>query len=309
VNKPEPRHPIQVVARRTGLSADVIRAWERRYQVVEPTRANGSRRLYSDADVERLTLLRRATSAGRRIGDVAGLSTSALRELVSDDAESEAGVAIPGGSAAAQHLQVCRKAVRQLDPVGLHQCLANAAVTLSTPVLLEQLIGPLMHDIGVQWREGELRVCHEHMATPQVSGFLHAMVQAAASATSGPIVIVATPAGQHHEVGALMAALTAATEGWAVIYLGADLPAEDIAAAALQRGARAVALSLTFPPDDPALADELRRLSAALPDAVDLLVGGGSVDAYAEVLDQIGISRVNDFSLFRQELERLRGRA
>jgi len=67
------QHPIQVAARRSGLTSDVIRAWERRYRAVEPGRSATNRRLYSDDDVERLLLLGQVTRAGRRIGDVAGL--------------------------------------------------------------------------------------------------------------------------------------------------------------------------------------------------------------------------------------------
>jgi DNA-binding transcriptional MerR regulator len=84
-NVTDPQHPIQVVARRTGLSADVIRAWERRYKAVTPQRAANSRRLYSDIDVEKLGLLRRATSAGRRIGDIANQTIDELYKLVEND--------------------------------------------------------------------------------------------------------------------------------------------------------------------------------------------------------------------------------
>ena len=83
--KDTPIHPIQTVARRTGLTADVIRAWERRYRAVVPQRSETRRRLYSESDVERLLLLRRATLAGRRIGDVANMSTDELAPLVAAD--------------------------------------------------------------------------------------------------------------------------------------------------------------------------------------------------------------------------------
>src|SRR6185312_8172121 len=83
-------HPMRVVTRRTGLSADLLRAWERRYEVVKPSRSEGGRRLYSDADIERLRLLYRATLAGRSIGQVAELSTEALTALVRLDAEADA---------------------------------------------------------------------------------------------------------------------------------------------------------------------------------------------------------------------------
>lgn len=303
----EARHPIQVVARRTGLSADVIRVWERRYRVVEPHRASNARRLYSDADVERLTLLRQATAAGRRIGDVAALSTPALKDLVAADASAAPAPVSGGLGAARDHLAGCRKAVADMDPRAFHQALTNSAVALSTPVLLEQVIGPLMRDIGDQWRDGNLRVCHEHMASPMVRAFLTSLVHTASLNASGPVLVVATPTGQMHEAGAQMAALTAATEGWEILYVAPNLPADDIAAAAVQRGARAVALSLTFPPDDHRLADELRRLRALLPDGLPIVAGGASADAYGETLDELGVARINDFGLFRRELERLRG--
>src|SRR5437868_1909438 len=79
------RHPIAVVAERTGLSQDVLRVWERRYGAVHPARASGGQRLYTDADVERLALLSAATRAGRSIAQVATLETSALAALVDED--------------------------------------------------------------------------------------------------------------------------------------------------------------------------------------------------------------------------------
>ncbi|MEJ7810707.1 MAG: MerR family transcriptional regulator, partial [Gemmatimonadaceae bacterium] len=80
-----PRHPIGVVAERTGLSPDVLRVWERRYGVVRPVRASGGQRLYSTADVERLRLLHRATEAGRNISQLARLSIGELGQLVQED--------------------------------------------------------------------------------------------------------------------------------------------------------------------------------------------------------------------------------
>ena len=78
-----PKHPIRLVANRTGLTVDLIRAWEKRYSVVEPARSSTKRRLYSDYDIERLRLIRIAKQNGRRLADVAKLSLEALRDVVS----------------------------------------------------------------------------------------------------------------------------------------------------------------------------------------------------------------------------------
>ena len=81
----ETKHPIQIVSRRTGLSADVIRAWERRYKAVKPSRSANGRRLYSDNDVKKLMLLQRIISGGRRIGDIAKLNIKNLESLIESD--------------------------------------------------------------------------------------------------------------------------------------------------------------------------------------------------------------------------------
>ena len=104
-----------------------------------------------------------------------------------------------------------------------------------------------------------------------------------------------------------MVAAVAAGEGWRATYLGPDLPPEEIAAAATEKGAQVVALSLLYPPDDPGLADDLRRLRRLLSPSTALLAGGRACPAYGAVLDEIGAIRVPDLPTLRRELDRLRG--
>lgn len=313
----EPRHPIGVVSRRTGLKQDLIRAWERRYDAVEPARSDNNRRLYSDADIDRLNLLRRAVAGGRSIGQVAELPDDALEELISEDRAAVAAVkqrrreppqevtAAPPSARAESVLEVCLAAVRRLDGADLENQLRRAAVDLGRTALLERVLAPLLEQIGELWRQGELRPIHEHLATATVRS-LGATLQGQQPAAPAPRLLVTTPAGQVHEVGALLAAATAATEGWRVTYLGTDLPAEEIAAAARQVAARAVALSITYPPDDPRLGDELRRLQGLLDDSVALLVGGRAADSYEPALQGPSTHLVEELSDLRELLEALR---
>ncbi|ANM30127.1 hypothetical protein ABI59_11905 [Acidobacteria bacterium Mor1] len=309
----DPKHPIQVVVRRTGLTADVIRVWERRYNAVEPRRSDTNRRLYSDADVERLRLLRKATLSGRRIGDVAEYSDDELRQLTADDAEAEALAPRPAGKrndvSVQSHHDACLAAVRALDGDGLQQALSNAAVTLATPVLLERLLMPLLREIGDLWREGTLRVAHEHLASAIVRSFLGALKNrgnAGVAAESGPEVVVTTPAGQIHELGALMVAVTASLDGWRVTYLGPNLPAEEIAAAVRGRDCKALAMSVVYPADDPQLVVELRRLRDLLPEGLPVIVGGSAAHGYGQVLAEVGATVREDMQAFRRELESIR---
>ena len=165
---------------------------------------------------------------------------------------------------------------------------------------------PLMEAIGRSWQDGMLRVAHEHLATALVRSFIGALKDVGIPPEGSPEMIVATPSGTHHEIGALMVSVLAASDGWKVTYLGPDLPAEDIAAAARSRGAKVVALSIVYPVDDPQLGRELRRLGNQLEDDVTLFVGGASVNGYREVLDEIGASVTVDVSILREELKELR---
>jgi DNA-binding transcriptional MerR regulator/methylmalonyl-CoA mutase cobalamin-binding subunit len=307
----EPRHPIQVVARRTGLTADVIRAWERRHGAVSPDRSPTSRRLYSDADVERLLLLRRATLVGRRIGDVAHLAVQDLRGLVDADEAATARAPQTGppqvsdSPVAQRHLTACLDALRELEASRLEAALSAAAYTLPTPVLIEKVLAPLMRRVGDAWSEGSVGIGHEHLATVLVRSLLSTLRSAHSTPDSGPELLATTPIGQRHELGALMAAVIAASLGWRVAYLGPEIPAEEIAAVAEQRKARAIALSIVYPSDDPRVEDELRRLRHRLAPDTAILVGGPAVPAYERALREIGAVRAQNMSVLTAELERL----
>lgn len=301
-----------VVTRRTGLSPDLLRVWEKRYAVVKPTRSTGGRRLYSDADIERLQLLYRATLGGRSIGQVAKLPPDELAELVRRDAEADGAAGAAGRApsesarASAELLRDCLRAVERLDAPVLDSVLRRAVVALSADALLDELIVPLLERIGGRWREGTLRPVHGHLASTVLRRTLERVAETATSPRASPNLVVATPAGQVHEFGALLSAATAAVEGWRVTYLGAGLPAEDIAEAAAATRARAVAVSVVYPAGDPALAHEIRRLAALLPQRVALLVGGGATPAYRDALGDAGATVLSDLAGLRAELRRMR---
>ena len=179
-------------------------------------------------------------------------------------------------------------------------------VALSRPVLMADVVIPLMHSLGSAWQEGSVRAAHEHLATAVVRTFVGSLNGAFQVAASAPCVVVTTPAGQLHEIGALIAAATAAADGWRTTYLGPSLPADEIAGAARQNEARAVALSLVYPTDDPHVVSELKKLKQFLPTTTHLIVGGRGASAYRRVLDEIGATQPPDLDTFIEELRRLR---
>lgn len=292
--------PIRVVARRTGLSPHVIRAWERRYKVVEPRRSGTNRRVYSGADVEKLNLLQAAITSGHSIGRVATLSLEELRSMAaSTRADSSPSVK-------SKFVEACLSAVQSLNARQLESELARANLALGHVGLTQKVIAPLLGRIGELWRSGDLPVAHEHMASSVIRSTLGAMRESFDLPESAATIVVTTPTGQLHEFGALLAANAAGSEGWRVTYLGPNLPAAEIAGAAKGTGAKVVALSVIYPPNDPHLPVALKDLRRLLGSDVALIIGGRAARSYGSVMEEIGAMHIEDLSTFRSQLERLR---
>ena len=172
--------------------------------------------------------------------------------------------------------------------------------------MLQRVIAPLAQTIGQLWRDGVITAAHEHFASAVIRILLGHAAKPFAGSDSAPGIVVATPAGQIHELGALLVGAAAANLGWHVTYLGASLPAAEIAGAARQNHARAVALSLVYPEDDARLESELTRLRELLPADVVVLAGGRAMPAYREVLEAIGATQMHDLGHFCAALDDLR---
>lgn len=309
-----PRFPVRLVAVRTGLSPHVLRAWERRYGVVTPSRSEGGQRLYSELDVERLRRLRRLTEWGHSIRQLAPLSLEQLTRLEAEGAAEPAPAppagdpGRPDGAESTREIAIAAlRATREFAPRELQALLERAAVTLGVPAFLDQVVAPLLRAIGHGWAVRSVTVAQEHMATAvvrRVLGWILGLYEAGADA---PGIVVATPPGEGHEMGALMVAVSAAAEGWAVTYLGPDLPAEDLLAAVRQTRARAVGISIVNRGENDTAPALLKDIRAGLPDDVALLVGGAASGELREEAEAIGAQVIESLAEARAALHRLIG--
>jgi MerR family transcriptional regulator, light-induced transcriptional regulator len=300
-------HSIQSVARRTGLTAHVIRVWEKRYGAVQPSRTGTNRRLYTDAEIERLQLLRRATEAGHSIGAIATLENARLTELAAPVAESpRALTTTPRGKSAEGFVEQCIAATQKLDALAFEDALHRGTVALGQHGLLEQVVAPVAQAIGDLWRDGTITAAHEHFASAAIRVFLGHASRPFALPANAPHLIVATPSGQLHELGAVMVAAAATDLGWRVTYLGTSLPAAEIAGTATNSSARAVALSIVYPADDEQLPGELEKLRRYLPAEVTIIIGGRASASYDEAIKRIGAMRSGSLSEFCDQLNALR---
>lgn len=316
-----PRFPIRIAARRAGVSVDALRAWERRYGAVSPARTGGEQRLYSEADVERLALLRELTDAGHSISAIAGVSSDELRRLRAamgdpDGRTRTADVSsVPTGegtvpSDAPQILRACLRAVRSQDGEAVYRLLQREAFRRATLGFLEEIATPLMRRVGDEWAVGHLSEAQERLASGALRRVLGVVLQYLRiderdrdpAAPPPARVMTTTLAGERHELGALMAAAVAADLGCDVTYPGADLPAPALAAAARRARVDILALSL-LDGSAPRLAQrELSALRDLLPARTRILVGGASAALLDDVLEPLGAERVDSLRDWHQRL-------
>jgi DNA-binding transcriptional MerR regulator/methylmalonyl-CoA mutase cobalamin-binding subunit len=293
-------YTIGYAARQTHLSTHVIRAWEKRYGAIKPGRTETQRRLYSESDIQRLALLREATHAGHRIAQLVELDMDSLRELADRrkaEAASHQSIAFEEPTSNGYY-DASLSAVLKLDSRALEVALNRAAVMLTRKMVLAEVIFPLTEKIGELWASGKLKIVNEHMASTVLRSFLWDMMRSVTLPQGAPKIVVATPVNQWHELGALMIALLAVEAGWEALYYGPNLPSEEIAAAAVHKRVRAVALSIIYQIDEAQLLRELIKLRRYLSEAVTLVVGGRGLHAFQSSLEQIGVIQMHDVQEF-----------
>jgi methanogenic corrinoid protein MtbC1 len=205
--------------------------------VVEPLRTPGGTRRYSAADLERLRLVKAAVDAGHRISEVAHLEPAELRRRSAvAEARSEG------------RLDEILAALDHLDGVESQRLLSIQICALGPARFARELALPLVREIGERWANGQMGIAREHLASGVLRSLLGSALQPTATSLLGPRIVFASPTGERHELGLLMAALTAVGAGANALYLGAELPVEDLLGAVEDTDAAALALSLVVVP-------------------------------------------------------------
>ena len=304
----EDRFPIRVVARRTGLSVHAIRVWERRYKAVVPIRGTTNRRMYSNADIERLRLLRRATQLGHSIGHIANKDEQDLIALIAQDAPKTAATGRPQVPAerrpevAPEYLvELCIAAAEQCDDAGLAQALDQSRACLAESRVLDTFIVPLLERMNGLRNGGLLGLANLQMTFVLVEAYLTQLRLACPVSQDAPFLVVVAPSGHCHDLGAPIVAAIGAQAGWRVTCIGANLPAEEIARLAAHHRARAVALGTCSGAALAGMPEEIERLRSSLDPAIPLLVAARAMEHGTAS----GIVILSDVSAVREELARL----
>jgi methanogenic corrinoid protein MtbC1 len=239
---------------------------------VVPERSERGRQ-YATEDIERLILLSQLVQKGHAIGGIASRSDEELRGLLTQ----QPGQAAPAPAPSAEMVAPILEAVERFNTMGATFELSRLAALLSPRDLVYQVVIPLMREVGIRWHNGTLAIAQEHLVSQMLRTLLGSMMRLFRPANPAMKMVLATPAGESHEFGILAAAMLASLAGVEPVYLGSNLPAREIADAARRTSASVVTLSVTFPSEN--TQEELNEIAAAIPEGVELWVGGaGTTD-------------------------------
>ena len=312
-NKKTLLYPIRAVSKQTGISIDTLRAWEKRYQVVVPQRDERGR-LYTEADMQRLRLLNSAVEKGHAIGRVAALSNEDLEALVFSpsltprDAEP-ARTGVPGDvSAPPPAHRVVLEAIERLDYAEAERELSLLAAVLPPRELVHSIALPLMRQVGQAWHAGQLSIAQGHMTSSLLRNQLGALIPLHRRSTPATKLLFATPSGELHEFGILVAAMLAASGGLGITYLGANLPGEEIVFAAQKTAPQVVVLGFIGANHAKIGLAEIQKIAHKLPTQIELWVGGTRDDEMIEAVGQTRALLLDDFPRLEQHLIRLGAR-
>lgn len=300
------KYTIRTVAALTGLSQYTIRAWERRHQVTSPERTGTNRRQYGDEDVYRLKLLKQAISAGQSIGQAASFSNEELEKLNNQQISKVSSIRQGNQESLSpnQLLDECLDAIRRLDENELRDTLTRALAIIGANQYIEQFVLPVLEYVEHGWVDNTGSIAQEHMVSAVLRSNLEQLRNSIPNQNGAPRLLVTTPTGQMHEIGALIISVVAKLESWQVTYLGPNLPAKEIVAAVKQSGANALALSLVYPTDDPEMIHELTSLRNQLGQSFPLFVGGRAATSYLSQAEELNLQEVQEFDKFRDALHK-----
>jgi MerR family transcriptional regulator, light-induced transcriptional regulator len=294
---------IGAVARRTGVAVATLRAWESRYGVLQPCRSEGGHRLYSEDDVDRVLAVLRLTAQGWSVS-AAAASVTAERSpsrlgLVAEPPETtrETTDDAPRRDPTAQRLhETLARAVRTFDAVGAEEALDEAIARLGVAYALEDVVMPMLRDLGEGWEDDPALIAAEHFATNTLRPRLHRLLSGARGA-SAPVCIAAAPDHEDHELGVLAAAAVASDLGFRVTYLGARTPAS-----ALERSAATIRPDVVLV--GAITAHAARSFCASPPDvgSARLVVGGPGFNGLEDELPP-GATHSGPLSALRRTLQ------
>jgi DNA-binding transcriptional MerR regulator len=235
------------LSRRSGISPELLRAWERRYGLLQPTRSAGGLRLYSPTDLARVQAMQQHLADGYAAAEAAVLASQTASRRDEEIAASTTNEELAA-------------ALERFDDGEAHAAFDALLARLSIDALLREVILPYLHDLGERWERNEVSIAQEHFASTLLRGRLLGLARGWGRGI-GPVAVLACAPGEQHDLGLLAFGLALRARGWRIVYLGTDTPIMSVTDAARSCSATVVVVSGVEPRVFRRHAEELQQLA------------------------------------------------
>jgi DNA-binding transcriptional MerR regulator len=260
------------LSRRTGIGADTLRAWERRYGLLRPERSAGGFRLYGRGDEERVRAMKALIESGVSAAEAARLAASTVQAQRAQPQPGE----VPDDMATR-----LRGALERFDEADANAILDDGLARLTVDAVADKVVLPVMRAIGDRWQNGEISVAQEHFATGVLRGRMLGLARNW-GAGAGPLALLACPPGERHDLGLVAFGVVLRDRGWRITYLGPDTPIETIERTAAELRPAAIVLAALSPGPFEAVSREIGSLATH----TRVLIGGEG--AGPELAERLG---------------------
>lgn len=294
-------HRIHRVAKLTGLSKDVIRVWERRFDLLKPTRGANRYRNYSDEDVALLRYLKEQLDAGGSIGE---LSKLGREELLSRARASAPQVSFVDNTFS-RLLRELLSTLSPFDRVTFEKRLNGAVAVVPFEEALHGILLPLQEQVGELWHGGQLTVAIEHYVTKQIQQKIFTAMNQLPVAEFGAKLVVACPPGEEHDIAALAVAYRCRVRGCRVYYLGSNVPVPSLADLCGKVKPDLTILSFPIAMSDATATELIQALTHEVGPVSALAVGGHGALTLRNLFEQYHIEVLEDFAELDHRLDRL----
>ena len=258
-------------ARRVGVSPELLRAWERRYGLLQPIRSEGGFRLYTSEDAERVSRMKRALDDGLSAAEAARRALAQAR---------------PTEGSLDYARERLLAAARAYDEAAVQEVLDQALAGFALETVLRELILPVLRALGGEWERGTLEVGQEHFISNLVRERLLALARLWGRG-GGPLAILACAPGERHDIGLIAFGLVLRSHGWRILFLGADTPLPTLGRAVETTNPRLVVIASMNGALLEAAGSELRRLARSAP----LVLSGAG--ASEELCSRLRVDRLD----------------
>ncbi len=292
----EKLYTIGTVSKLTGVGAITLRAWERRYDLIQPVRKESGHRLYTRAHIDQINRITALTQQGMRLSQIRPEMLESEPPSESDDGQES--------TVWKDYLNSMISAIISFDEDRLEEIYNEALSLYPIGLVTRKLLTPLLVELGLRWASGEAAIAEEHFFAFYLRNKLGARYHHLSRGNSGPLILLAGLPGEHHDIGLLLFALAAFESGYRVLSLGANMPLDELAQIARKKNCAAVLLSGAIEPKKSTLTRELPALVEDCPAPV--LVGGLSSVYACDAINRTGAEALGrDIEHGLQHLEEL----